>query len=801
MIGWVLDARTSAPVIQARVSGVGRSVVTDSGGRFEVSLPPGAWRLVVEAARYLAETVSVDTTGGREVALQVLLAPTQRFTEEVEVTAPDLLTTSQAAELPVRPTEVMAVAGAAENVFRTLQTLPGVAATNEFDSRLSVRGGGPDQNLTVMDGVELHNPYRLFGLTSAFNPEIVESFELHSGAFSVRFGDRLSSLLVVDNRAGRASAGFGGSAALSITDANVVTEGRLPGSAEGSWLVTGRRTYYDLLANRIAGTELPSFGDVQARAVWPLGPGRRLTLSGLMSREGADAFFEGDRAGEQGTFASEASNDLAALSFDTTYRRRATSRTVLSWYRNPQVFEVGAVFRAENRRSNHPDDAIAYPNANVDFLYDVTVGDLALRHEVAIRLGRSHLLEVGGEIHRLDTRAAWRIRGDRNTSEGNGSSLAGGSALPNDLDSEVDSTRLGAFVQDQWRASDRLWLDVGLRLDRASANRRLTISPRLSLTWALGAATRLRAGTGLFTQSPGYEKLLQADYFVDLTADAIDLDHERSVHAIVSLERDLGAGLLARAEAYSKSFDRLVAGRLETEAERLARVARYRFPDELAWSVPTDAQITTVPENLASGRAYGFDLYLARRAVSPQTRVTGWATWTWGVADRDAWGLRLPFDYDRRHAFTLVGTWRLSPKWELAATGRASSGFPRTQPVGVRVSAVEDPLSAEPVRPLVPERDRYGDYVFTPDLGSLSNLNAARLPLFARLDLRLSWRPRGSTGRWLLYLDLINATNRKNAGAIDDTLVHDPGADRPRLVEEKTAAIPFLPSFGVRFRF
>ena len=104
----------------------------------------------------------------------------KHFEETVEVVAPGAA--GSPAELPVRPTAVMAVAGAADNVFRTLQTLPGVAATTEFDSRLSVRGGSPDENLTIMDGVEIHNPYRLFGLTSAFNPETVAAFDLYAGA-------------------------------------------------------------------------------------------------------------------------------------------------------------------------------------------------------------------------------------------------------------------------------------------------------------------------------------------------------------------------------------------------------------------------------------------------------------------------------------------------------------------------------------------------------------------------------------------------------------------------------------------
>jgi prepilin-type processing-associated H-X9-DG protein len=140
-----------------------------------------------------------------------------------------------------------------------LQALPGVAAAvNDFNSRSSVRGGGPDQNLTMMDGVEIHNPYRLFGLASAFNPETVESFELTAGGFNAKYGDRLSSILVIENRAGTEEQRVIGSANMAFTDGNVVAEGKLPGAASGSWLLTGRRTYYDLIAEPLVGTSSTS---------------------------------------------------------------------------------------------------------------------------------------------------------------------------------------------------------------------------------------------------------------------------------------------------------------------------------------------------------------------------------------------------------------------------------------------------------------------------------------------------------------------------------------------------------------
>ena len=721
----------------------------------------------------------------------------KRFEEQVEVVAEGEAVFEAPAELAVRPTTVMAVAGSADNVFRTLQTLPGIAATTEFDSRISVRGGSPDENLTIMDGVEIHNPYRLFGLTSAFNPETVRGFDLYAGAFSSKYGDRLSSLLVVENRPGTDDRRFGGSTAVSLTDTNAVFEGRLPGQENGSWIVTARRTYYDLVANSLVGTDLPAFGDLQGRLDWNLRPGTRLTFFGLLSREATDAFFEGDRAGEQGDFVTTARNDLAALRLTTLLGRSVSSRTIASFYLNRDDIGAEAQFRNEARRSNAPSDDVGFGLADIDFARELGVRDLALRQELALSKG-AHLVESGLEVHQLRTETAWLIEGDRNPTASNGSSVQGGAGLPSDLDSAVDSTRFGAWLQDRWQAGKSLSLEAGLRLDWSGVNRRTTLSPRLAATLRIGDSTRLRAGGGLFTQSPGYEKLIQSDYFVDLSGElGRSLLHERAAHAVLSLERDFAGGVSARVEGYWKGLEDLVVGRLETEEERLARVGQYDFPDELASSVPTDPIITSFPVNGAQGSSWGFDLLVQKRPT-PGARLTGWASYTWGRAEREEYGRTLPFEYDRRHAASLVGSWRISPKWELGATVRAFSGFPRTPVLGLRVAADE----TEDGR-LVPALDADGRYVYETQSGGVSNLNTARLPAFFRLDLRLSWKPRGDAGRWLFYLDVINATNRDNVGQVDPSLAYDPESalDQPGLVLEPTAAIPFLPSIGVRFRF
>ena len=344
--GTVVDADSRAPVPNARLSLNQAQAVADAAGRFSLPAPAGPVTVLVEAAGYFPLSTTLEVPDGGLAGAELALARDTGFATSVAVTAPPP-SAAPAAEV-VAPVEVLRTPGALDNVYRTLQTLPGVAATEEFGSRLAVRGGSPDQNLTVMDGVEVHDPYRLFGLTSAFNPETIERFELSTGGFSALYGDRLSSLLVVENRDGTRSEGLAGSASLSITDANLVLEGRLPGKAVGSWLVTGRRTYYDLVASRITDQEFPAFADLQAKGVWEAAPGRTLTVFGLRSRQ--DAAIEIDEDDARGEFQDDTENDLAWVRFDTSIGSRGQSHTVAGYSDTRSTFGVDASFENTSRR-------------------------------------------------------------------------------------------------------------------------------------------------------------------------------------------------------------------------------------------------------------------------------------------------------------------------------------------------------------------------------------------------------------------------------------------------------------------
>ncbi len=409
--GTVVDAGTRAPIAGAVVSLDGRQIVADPNGVFVVTLSPGRRTIEVTAPGYFPLVSTLDVGAAGVTGAELALARDDGFASSVDVVAaaPAIAPATQT----VAPIQVLRTPGALDNIFRTLQTLPGVTATEEFGSRLAVRGGSPDQNLTVMDGVEIHDPYRLFGLTSAFNPETIQGFELATGGFSAKYGDRLSSLLSIENRDGTRAERFAGSATLSITDANIVTEGALP-DARGSWLVSARRTYYDLVAARITDQDFPGFADVQGKVTWDAGAGRKLSAFALRSRQNAAVTIDEDDA--RGEFQDDTANDLAWARFDWSLGSRAQSHTIAAYSNTESTFGVDASFENTARRSNVPGED-GFGIANVIFERVLDVRDASVRQELSWSLG-THVVDIGAEAHWLDTTLRYQIDGDRNPSRG-----------------------------------------------------------------------------------------------------------------------------------------------------------------------------------------------------------------------------------------------------------------------------------------------------------------------------------------------------------------------------------------------
>lgn len=737
-------------------------------------------------------------------------APAPRYDETIRVVDDAAAgTTNGPRSVTLRPLDVRDFAGGFENVFRTLTALPGVTGTDELGSRIAVRGGAPDQNLTVMDGIEIHNPFRLIvpsedlalvGLASTFNPDTVERVEFFPGAFDVPYGDRLSSLLVVKNRDGSQAEAFQGASSASLGDANLTVEGKLPGGADGSWLVSTRRTYLGLVAERVTGAALPTFTDLQARATWVPHPGQRVSLVALAGRE---RLRQNTGANVDAGSTSATNNSLAGVTFEASLGGRGFSRTVMSYSGFTDALDSFERSFDNSRGANTLDSIASGALLQFQVRRRIEVNDLAVRQDLLFVPSSRHWIDVGAEAHLLDTGWVWDIAGDRSLQQANASSIRLGAALPSYLDSSRQARRAGVWIKDRWQLGGRVVVEPGVRLDHSSVTRAFTLSPRLSASMRIGEAWRLDGALRRHAQSPGYEKMLQSDYFVELSPDASrGIGAERALQAVIGLERSFRWGISARLDGYVKRYDDLIAGRLETDTERLARLATYDVPADLWSSVPTGPQITTLPVNAGRGRASGIEAHVSRMGASP---IAGWVTYSFNRAVRTEYGVTRPFDYDRRHGLTAALNLKVGPRLDLSLTGRARSGLPRTPVQGVRLALAQDTADVDGDgnrAEFVPQRDPSGAPVFQPDYGGIEALNSARLPRFARVDARLTYRPAWGGERWALFADIVNVLNARNITQIDSFLAIDPAANRPRILETaQDRGLPFFPSVGLRFWF
>ncbi len=798
------EPRPSSPrrTLDALLEPHGLIAQAGPGGTVLVVKNPRA-RLVKRAGPALATATALPVEPVR---------PAPRYVETVTV-VDDVTAGSTAGprSVTLRPLDVRDFAGGFENVFRTLTALPGVAGTDELGSRIAVRGGAPDQNLTVMDGIEIHNPFRLIvpsedlalvGLASAFNPDTVERVEFFPGAFDVPYGDRLSSLLVVKNRDGSQAEALQGASAASLGDANLTVEGKLPGHADGSWLMSARRTYLGLLAERVTSTVLPTFTDVQARATWVPQPGRRVSLVALVGRE---RLRHSTAAAADAGSTAATNNSLAGLTFETTLGGRGFSRTVASYSGFTDALDAFERSFDNSRGANTPDSISSGGLLQFQVQRRIEVNDFALRHDLMFVPSPRHWLDLGAEAHVLDTGWRWSISGDRSLQQANASSIRLGAALPSHLDSSRQARRAGVWLKDRWQLGSNLVIEPGVRLDHSSITRTMTVSPRLSASVQVGSAWRLDGALRLHAQSPGYEKMLQSDYFVDLSPEASqELTAERALQAVLGVQRSFRGGFSARLDGYVKRYDDLIVGRLETDTERVDRLATYDVPLDLWQSVPTGPQVTTRPVNAGRGHSHGIEAYVSHMGGS-NTPINGWITYSLSRAVRTEYGVTRPFDYDRRHALTAAVNIKVGPRLDLSLTGRARSGQPRTPVRGVRLSLTEDTLDEDADgnrAEFLPQRDATGAPVFQPDYGDVGLLNSARLPRFSRLDARLTYRPAWGGERWALFADVINLLNTKNITQVDSSLAVDAGADRPRINEAaQDRGLPFFPSVGLRFWF
>ncbi len=209
--GKVTDGTAPVPSVNILVLNTGYGTITDENGKYTLrQIPQGKQSIRFSSVGYKTEVRDVDILSGKTIELNIILKETVIEVGEVKVTGMKRQEQrdTRTSLIDLNPRSAKILPGAGEDVMRTLQSLPGVLAPNDFSSQLIVRGSGPDQNLIIMDDVEIFNPYRLYGVISMFNPDAVANVNLITVGFLARYGDRLSAVLDVTNKEGNDNKNF-----------------------------------------------------------------------------------------------------------------------------------------------------------------------------------------------------------------------------------------------------------------------------------------------------------------------------------------------------------------------------------------------------------------------------------------------------------------------------------------------------------------------------------------------------------------------------------------------------------------
>ena len=256
--GFVREEATGEPISYANVflSNTVLGAATSRDGYFVISdIPPGEYIINVTMIGYGVFKKDIVINDSTSTRLDIKLKKEVIETSEIIVTAErqKFERAIESSQISLDLREINSAPAFIEpDVFRTLQMLPGVQTSSDFSSALYVRGSTPDQNLIMLDGIAVYNPYHLGGIFSTFNTDAIKEADFHAGGFPARYGGRMGAILNIINREGNVNE-IRGSANISLISSKVLLEGPIPKYKEmkGSWMISGRRTYFDRIIDRL----------------------------------------------------------------------------------------------------------------------------------------------------------------------------------------------------------------------------------------------------------------------------------------------------------------------------------------------------------------------------------------------------------------------------------------------------------------------------------------------------------------------------------------------------------------------
>ena len=759
--GRVLDAETgeSLPYANVSVLETGQGSAANVDGYFAlVGLAAGEYTLRVSFLGFQAAQIKVRAQTFA-APLEVRLAREAAGLEEVLVTAEQyrMIKTSEGVSQVVLAPRDMAILPSVgdTDVFRSLQLLPGISGTNEGSSGLYVRGGTPDQNLVLLDGMTVYHVDHLFGFFSAFNSDAIKDVRLYKGGYPAAYGGRASSVVDLTGRTGRNHLGAG--VGMNLLSASAVLEAPL--GRRGSILVTGRRSYTDVLrtgtynsiydmltgADENQGPQGPGgafagpgnrqrgalgtgfrgpgqatvqpdfyFYDVNAKAHFRPTSKDVVALSYYAgqdnldeSRYSATEITQGNQAG--GTLANDLYDvtDWGNLGASAKWSRQWSARL----YSNALV--AYSRYYSENTRASlverfaaSADTAIfSRQGGNIE---KNRLGDFTVRLDNEWHLSRAHKIDFGYAATASDVRYE-NVRNDTLTI----------------LNEDQSGRHVAAYLQDTWKPFPGLSLTAGVRTAWDNLTADLYLEPRIAISYDATEMLRLKGAYGRYNQFAARvvnENVTEGARDFWLLADGKTVGVQQATHYVI------GGSLEARSwlfdvEAYYKALRGLSEFSL-----RFTRAGADFEADNLFFD--------------GDGTAQGLEMLLQRTSG----RYTGWISYTLARVEHTFQGLNggepFPALHDQPHELKTVGSVRLGSRWDVSATWAFATGKPYTAPESQYTIALLDGAEQSYIH--------------------VGEKNGERLPAYHRLDAAIHYRFPWGSANVDAGFSLFNVYNRIN---------------------------------------
>jgi len=743
--GYIFDGHTGEFIPHANilVKNTYHGTVSDQYGFFTLtSMVQSADTLIISYIGY--EPTEYVNINGLDI-VRIELFPKVLGAETVNIYGEQLeflQRSSGTGQLAFSPRHIANLPNIGEtDIFRSLQLLPGIQMGNTGFAGLYIRGGTPDQNQIILDGMSIYQVDHFFGFFSAINSNIVKDVQVYKGGFPAKYGGRIASVIDITGKSGSTKQQkfdlF-----TNMLSAGITYE--QPLSKRSSFILSVRRSFTDQYQTKLydnihdfltsgsglnIGAELPSdtisyeseylpnfyFYDINGKFTYL--PNDRDIVS--------ISFYEGkDYLGEEKNFDFESDSVGIEQVMVDEQTKWGNTGIGANWVRRWSRTTKTQLFMATTRYfSNHDldsywiidtDETPAYLSQDNNQIEDQTA-----RMNVNWNIGPRHDLEAGVSTTIYKTNYSVQL---------------GDSVIL--IDHEINGNLFEGYFQDRWALSPGLEILMGLRTSRFSKSNISYFNPRLSVFYRFTDKLFFKASTGithqflnrfsndLITNGSKFVWLLPNDNADPMTAQQISLGIEYDTpHIFIGFD------------IYNKVIDNI------TDFSQLV------FP------VDTYIEETSTLVFKGSRTAKGLELLVRKK----DGYLRGWAAYNYGIVECEFpdlnGGKTFLADHDRTHELKSAIIWSLGP-WNMAVTGLISSGRVYT-----------------PNNNLMIRENENANYTLVADAGMR---NSKRLPIVHRIDMSVTRSLRLLAKNWDIGISIFNLFNRRNISHRSYNLTTDP---------------------------